>query len=180
MNTANQATTFSWNQIALSEVVMIDGVPHATRRAIGQWLEYADAQKAIDNILARNPHLENHSVPLSLRGTDGKNYGTSVYHPIGFLLIVMESGQPQAHAMKAAVAEFVWSFVGPRKLSFREMDALIKRRADLRRELAGCAEQGAAQDAYGDYLHLSALLNSPAAPLVSLAPCLRQAALPGV
>ena len=92
----------------------------------------------------------------------------------------MESGQPRAHEMKAAVAEFVWSFVTPHRLNFREMDALIKRRADLRRELAGCTEPGAAQDAYSDYLQLSALLNSAAAPMASLAPCLRQKALPGV
>ena len=131
MSITNQPAAFAWNDIALSEVVMINSVPHTTRRAIGEWLQYADPQKAIDNIISRNPHLETHSVPLNLRGTDGKNYDTFAYHPIGFLLIVMESGQPQAHAMKAAVAEFVWSFAGPRKLSFRESDSLMKRRMAL-------------------------------------------------
>ena len=178
--TTTQPTPFVWNEIALSEVVLIDGAPHTTRRAIGEWLEYADPQKAIDKLLERNPHLEMHSVPVKLTATDGKSYDTFVYHPLGLLLIVMESGQPRAHEMKAAVAEFVWSFVTPHRLNFREMDALIKRRADLRRELAGCTEPGAAQDAYSDYLQLSALLNSAAAPMASLAPCLRQKALPGV
>lgn len=131
MSTTNQPAAFTWNDIALSEVVMINSVPHTTRRAIGEWLQYADPQKAVDKILERNPHLENHSVPVKLTATDGKNYDTFVYHPIGFLLIVMESGQPQAHAMKAAVAEFVWSFAGPRKLSFRENDSLMKRRMAL-------------------------------------------------
>jgi hypothetical protein len=68
---------------------------------------------------------------VNLTTVDGKNRDANVYHPIGFLLIVMESGQPQAHAMKAAVAEFVWSFAGPRKLSFRESDSLMKRRMAL-------------------------------------------------
>jgi len=31
-----------------------DGIPHATRAAIGEWLEYADPQKAIDKLLERN------------------------------------------------------------------------------------------------------------------------------
>ena len=70
---------FIWKEIALSEVVFVDGVPHTTRRAIGEWLEYADPQKAIDNILARNPHLEAHTIPLNLRGMDGaRDYETSV------------------------------------------------------------------------------------------------------
>ena len=179
--TTTQPTPFVWNEIALSEVVLIDGAPHTTRRAIGEWLEYADPQKAIDKLLERNTHIQIHGIPVKLTGMGGaRDYETEVFHPIGFLLIVMESGQPRAHEMKAAVAEFVWSFVTPHRLNFREMDALIKRRADLRRELAGCTEPGAAQDAYSDYLQLSALLNSAAAPMACLAPCLRQKALPGV
>ena len=127
----NQPAAFVWNDIALSEVVMINGVPHTTRRAIGEWLQYEDPVRAISKLLERNSHIDIHSVVVNLTTTDGKNYDTFVYHPIGFLLIVMESGQPQAHAMKAAVAEFVWSFAGPRKLSSRESDSLMKRRMAL-------------------------------------------------
>src|SRR5574337_1061440 len=102
-NTLPTPTSFVSGEIELSEVVHIDGIPHTTRRAIGEWAEYADPQKAIDNILARNPHIEAHGIPLNLRGMDGaRDYETTVYHPIGFLLIVFESGQPKAHAMKAA------------------------------------------------------------------------------
>lgn len=67
-------STFKFNEINLSQVVYRDGIPHATRAATGEFLEYADPQKAVDNILARNPHIEAWSVPLKLRGTDGKNY----------------------------------------------------------------------------------------------------------
>lgn len=121
-----EINNFTWGDIALSQVVYVDGIPHATRAAIGEWLEYADPQKAIDNLLDRNSYIEAHSVALKLRGTDGKNYDTFVYHPIGFLLIVMESGQPKAIAMKQAVAEFVWHFAGPRTMSFKERTELLK------------------------------------------------------
>jgi len=122
----NEVTPFHWGEIALSETVFIDGAPHASRFAIGEWLEYADPQNAIDVILGRNPYIEAHSVPVKLTGTDGKKYDTKVYHPIGFLLIVMESGQPKAKEMKQAVAEFVWHFAGPRRMSFKERTELLK------------------------------------------------------
>ena len=128
---AQSLTPFTWGEIQLSESVFIDGIPQVTRRAVGEWLEYGDPQKAVDNILARNQHIEAWSVPLKLRGTDGKNYDTLVYHPIGFLLIVMESGQPKAHAMKQAVAAFVYQYMGRKPLTFRETDALQKRRIAL-------------------------------------------------
>lgn len=118
--------SFHWGDIALSQVVYVDGIPHATRQAVGEWLEYTDPQKAIDNLLDRNPHIEHYSVPLNLRATDGKNYDTKVYHPIGFLLIVMESGQPRAQAMKVAVAEFVWHFAGPQETTPKERNAYIR------------------------------------------------------
>lgn len=137
MNPATQVTPFVWGDIALSQTVIIDGVPHATRAAIGEWLEYADPQKAIDNILTRNSYIEDHGTPLNLRGMDdAREYETTVYHPIGFLLIVMESGQPKAQAMKQAVAEFVWHFAGPRQLSTRTRIDLLKLRMALIDRLA--------------------------------------------
>ena len=125
-------STFNWGDIALSQVVYINGAPHVTRTSIGEWLEYADPQNGIDKILGRNPHIESHSIPVNLSGMDGaRDYETTVYHPIGFLLIVMESGQPKAQAMKQAVAEFVWHFAGPRKMSFKESTELLKLRRSL-------------------------------------------------
>lgn len=114
-------SSFSWGDIALSQVVFVDGVPHATRYAIGEWLEYEDPQEGIRKLLNRNPHIEAHGIPVNLTGiVREREYETTVYHPIGFLLIVMESGQPKAHAMKAAVAEFVWRYAGGQKLSHKE------------------------------------------------------------
>lgn len=83
----NEVTPFHWGEIALSETVFIDGVPHATKTAIGEWLEYAEPRVAVNNILARNSYIEAHSVDINLISTDGKKYDTKVYHPIGFLLI---------------------------------------------------------------------------------------------
>lgn len=125
-NHSTETTQFNWGEIALSEVVYIDGSPHATNTAIGEWLEYAEPRKAINKILERNSYIDAHSVDVNLTSTDGKKYDTKVYHPIGFLLIVMESGQPKAQAMKQAVAEFVWHFAGPRKMTFKERMELLK------------------------------------------------------
>ena len=172
---------FIWKEIALSEVVFVDGVPHTTRRAIGEWLEYADPQKAIDNILARNPHLEIHTIPLNLRGMDGvRDYETSVFHPIGFLLIVMESGQPRAHAMKAAVAEFVWRYAGPRTLSFKEVAELRKQRAALFAQLERCRDSFVLEGLMHDLREVSLDLGSPVPAENLLGANPRQKALPGV
>ena len=66
-------------------------------------LEYADPQKAIDNILARNPHPEAHTIPLNLRGmVCACDYEASVLHSIGFWL----KRHPQiAGAVKQGVPE---------------------------------------------------------------------------
>lgn len=91
-------TPFAFGDIELTETLSIGGVPHATKTAIGTWLGYADPRVAINKILERNPHLMTWSVDVKLTSTDGKNYDSSVFHPVGFLLIVMESGQPRAVA----------------------------------------------------------------------------------
>ncbi|SCX40399.1 hypothetical protein [Nitrosospira sp. Nsp1] len=131
-----EVTPFHWGEIALSEAVFIDGAPHATKTAIGEWLEYADPRDAVNKILERNSYIEAHSTAVKLTAVDGKKRDTTVYHPIGFLLIVMESGQPKAQAMKQAVAEFVWHFAGPRRMSFKERTELLKLSRVLLNDLA--------------------------------------------
>jgi hypothetical protein len=120
MANPTQVAPFHWGEVELSQVVHVNGIPHSTRRAIGEFLEYADPQNAIDVILGRNPYIEEFSVPVKLTGTDGKNYDTKVYHPMGFLLIVMESGQPKAQATKIAIAAFVFHFCVFQALPFGE------------------------------------------------------------
>ena len=67
-----------------------------------------------------------------------------------------------------------------RGLTAAEHNALLKRRAALRRELAACAAHPVALEAYADYLHASALLGMPVGTLQALAPAARQQPLPGV
>ncbi|MBF0108030.1 MAG: hypothetical protein HQL76_02485 [Magnetococcales bacterium] len=105
---------------------MIDGVPHATRQAIGEWLEYADPQKGIAKLLGRNPYIETCSVILKLRANDGKNYDTRVYHPQGFLLICMESQTEKSKRMKDAIADFVWNHIKPAPGSLKDEIALSR------------------------------------------------------
>lgn len=138
---ANQCTApFHWGEIALSQVVDINGIPHATKTAIGEWLEYADPRDAVNKIIERNPYLCRYSTAVKLTAVDGKNRDTEVYHPIGFLLIVMESGQPKAQAMKVAVAEFVWHYVEPPKLSIKERNSYIKEIEQLTERLASTTD----------------------------------------
>lgn len=136
MANPTRVTSFEWGDIELSQTVLIDNIPHVTRAAVGEWLEYTYPQNAIDIVLRRNPHVENYSVPVNLTGTDGKKYDTRVYHPIGFLLLVMESGQPKAKAMKVAVAEFVWYFAKPKNLGFKEKMELQRYQLSLCTQLS--------------------------------------------
>jgi len=131
----SQIQAFNWGEIALSQTVFIENIPHATKQAIGEWLEYADPRPSINKIIERNPHINDYSVGVNLTSTDSKNYDTRVYHPIGFLLIVMESGQQKAQAMKVAVAEFVWHFAGPKKINFKQEMELMKLQRNLLSDL---------------------------------------------
>ena len=92
-------------------------VPHFTRIAVGEWLEYPDPKKGIGKVLERNPYIETYSVVVRMTTTDGKAYETRVYHPQGFLLICMESQTAKARAMKEAIAAFVWHHLAQPKMA---------------------------------------------------------------
>ncbi|MEN6082807.1 hypothetical protein [Chromobacterium piscinae] len=175
-----QATPFAFGEIELSQTVFIEGVPYVTRRAVGEWLEYEDPIRGISKILDRNLHIDAHSVVVKLTTTDGKNYDTSVYHPIGFLLIVMESGQPKAHEMKAAVAEFVWSFAGPRQLGFRERDSLLRQRRQLVLDLTRLRDAFGRAALLADLRQVSLSLGLPLPDVTWLGKDADQLQLPGV
>ncbi|WP_428635012.1 hypothetical protein [Sedimenticola sp.] len=157
----HELSPFAWGDITLSQVVYIDDIPHTTRASIGEWLEYDNPQKAVDKIIERNPHLADRSVPVKLTATDGKNYDTWVYHPIGFLLIVMESGQPKAHAMKSAVADFVWRFAGPQTLSTKERLDFMKLRRNLITDLSRSRDAFARQALIADLRDISLSIGQP-------------------
>jgi prophage antirepressor-like protein len=109
--TSTPLQPFRYDAIEMSEACYINGDPHFTRRAIGQWLEYNYPQKAVDKILERNPHINQFSVAVNLTATDGKTYEYRVFNPIGFQLIVFESAQPKAKKYKVAVAKLVWAYM---------------------------------------------------------------------
>lgn len=176
----NQVTPFVWGEISLSQTVFVNGAPHGTRYAIGEFLDYADPQKAIDNILARNPHIEAWAVPLKLRGTDGKNYDTFVYHPIGFMLIVFESGQPRAHEMKQAVAAFCWHFAGPRKLTVKDEIELQKLARSLYNDIGRTKDKFAVTGLITMLRDVCLTLGTPVPDLAFLGQQVDQPALPGL
>jgi len=109
MNTA--LIPFAFETIKLKESCWIEDKPYFTRRAIGEWLEYAKPQEAIDTLITRNPHIDQFSVHLNLRCTDGKEYDQRCYDPIGLQLIIFESHQPRAKEYKAVVAHLVVAFM---------------------------------------------------------------------
>lgn len=109
-NTPDSLATFEWGDIALSQTLMIDDVPHFTGISIAEWLGYVEPKKAISTLINRNEYLKNYSTVVNMTTVDDKNRSVRVYHPIGFLLIVMESSQPKAKAMKEAVAHFVFHY----------------------------------------------------------------------
>lgn len=176
----SQVAKFSWGGIELSEVVYIDGVPHATKTATGEWLEYADPRDAINKILERNPYIEAHATAVKLTAVDGKNRDTTVYHPIGFLLIVMESGQPKAQAMKAAVAEFVWHYAGPSQMSFKQRTELLKLARTLLNDLAKCKDAFVRAGLLAELREVCMALGQPLPDLALLGKDAAQLALPGV
>lgn len=174
-------SAFQFNDISLSQVVYRDGVPHATRASIGEWLEYADPQKAVDNILSRNPHIEAWGIPLNLRGMDdARDYETTAYHPIGFMLIVMESGQPRAKEFKQSVAEFVWHYVKPRDKSFKEETELLKLRRVILSDLGKNRDAFVQQALIEDLRRVSLALGLPVPDIKFLGTDSKQLLLGGV
>jgi hypothetical protein len=84
-----------------------------TREQIGTALEYANPQKAIDNLHAKHQaRMDKDSVTLKVRATDGKFYDTTVYSRKGIMEICRWSQQPKADAFM----DFVWNI----------MDALMR------------------------------------------------------
>lgn len=108
---------FNFHGVSLQESCWIDGKPHFTRRAIGEWLGYPQPRQAIEKIIKRNPHIEDErwsaTVPKlgTVEGTREVFRDARVYDPIGLQLIVFESRQPKAVAYKIAVANLVWAFM---------------------------------------------------------------------
>ncbi|MFA6832417.1 MAG: BRO family protein [Bacteroidaceae bacterium] len=79
-----------------------------TREQIGTALEYSNPQKAIDNIHKRHrDRLDNLSVTLKLRATDGKEYDTTLYSERGIMEICRWSNKSNANRFM----DWVWDIV---------------------------------------------------------------------
>ncbi|MEQ1636741.1 MAG: hypothetical protein ABL903_08605 [Methylococcales bacterium] len=121
-NQQNMAISpFAWGEMKFNEVLHIDGVPHLTRQAIGEFLEYAEPRKAISNIVERNPYILEFELSSTVRTVDGKNREVFLYSPVGFLLIAMSSDQPRAVLMKVAIAKFVAHYSKPNQNATDEL-----------------------------------------------------------
>lgn len=79
-----------------------------TREQIGTALEYSDPQKAIDNIHSKHKdRLDNLSVTLKTRATDGKHYNTTFYTQRGIMEICRWSRQKRANEFM----DWVWDII---------------------------------------------------------------------
>ncbi len=159
-NEDTKITQFNFQEIAVSEAIFIEGIPYFTRRAIGEWLEYKDPQNGIDAIISRKSSIDSYSVPVNLSGTDGKNYETKVYHPIGFLLIVMESDQPKATTMKEQVASFVWEY-GRSNVTPKDRIQLGNQRINLLGKLNTCTNTFVREGLYDQLTEVTLALGLP-------------------
>lgn len=79
-----------------------------TREQIGTALEYSDPQKALNNIHSRHKERLNElSVVYKVRGTDGKEYNTTLYTQRGVMEICRWSQKPKANMFM----DWVWDIV---------------------------------------------------------------------
>jgi hypothetical protein len=136
MSEATNINPYHWAELDFSETLIINGAPHLTRKAIGEWLEYANPQVAIANIIDRNTHILEFQYYSVVSNADGKNYEVFVYDPVGFMLIAMESQQPKAIEFKVAIAKFVAHFTKKPKISAEFTYKLQCRITFLTRQLA--------------------------------------------
>jgi hypothetical protein len=122
---------FKYEDLTINESTWVNGKLCCTRRAAGELLEYSDPQKAIDKIIERNPHIKQFSVTVKLTATDGKEYKTEVYDPIGLQLIIMESRQPKAIQYKIAAAHLVYAYMKGDLKPARQVSAFEQKFKDL-------------------------------------------------
>lgn len=125
---------FNFQGMALRESCWIDGRPHFTRKAIGEFLEYERPRAAMHHILARNPYILKYRTVVKLTTVEASptvsNLDTvggkqttvnlttveggrsvsreiEVFNAVGLQCIFFESHQPKAIQYKIAVAELV-------------------------------------------------------------------------
>lgn len=92
--------TYQFNQIPVS-VIDHNGDGWMTGDDVGKSLEYNQPRKRINEIFSRyRDELEEFSVDLKLRSTDGKLYNMRVYNEEGVMMLAFFSKQPKAAAFR--------------------------------------------------------------------------------
>lgn len=86
--------------VELAESVQHEGKTWFTRRAIGEWLGFADPLKAIDNILDRDEWILSRSTHLVARCVDGKIRQVSVVDLPGLFAIANIAKTEMAHSRR--------------------------------------------------------------------------------
>lgn len=78
---------------------------------LGSCLEYANPQKAIDNLISRNEYLktDEFSVTLKMRATDGKQYDTRIFTEDGIYEVTMLAKTEKAKEFRAFVRKLIKS-----------------------------------------------------------------------
>lgn len=107
----NNLIPFHYEGMALKESCWIDGKPHFTSTAIGEFLGYIRPDIAIHKIISRNPYiLQFRTLTKLVRVEGGKNVSREleIFDPIGLQCIFFESHQPKAIEYKVAAAKLIW------------------------------------------------------------------------
>ena len=83
-----------------------------TRKGVGEFLhpESRDPQKIIDNIIERNPHLKELSIPLAVRGMTGQKYVVDTFDIWGVYQIAVVSDLPHRNIFLQKFPEFLQAF----------------------------------------------------------------------
>jgi len=113
---------FNFREVRLKEACWLDGKPYFTRRAIGEFLEYAKPDFSINWLVKRNQHVKEFATYVKLTCVEGGREVTrkiEVYDPIGLQLIINKSNQPKAIQFQVAVAKLVMAYVSGKLLPSR-------------------------------------------------------------
>lgn len=111
MNTSLQTFNFEGAAVA---IINHQHEAWMTGDDIGKALEYTEPRKRINSLFERNrEELEEYSVDLKLRSTDGKEYATRVYNEEGVMLIGFLSKQPKAVAFRKWAVKVLKAYRAP-------------------------------------------------------------------
>ena len=106
---------------------------------LGSCLEYANPQKAIDNLISRNEYLkaDEFSVTLKMRATDSKQYDTRIFTEDGIYEVTMLAKTEKAKEFRAFVRKLIKSI---RKgetvvIDSKVFTELLQRQSELEKRL---------------------------------------------